>query len=45
MSEEFIKIRKDLETGNRNKISSCVSCNTNGTLQGKDSVELWKKQF
>jgi radical SAM protein with 4Fe4S-binding SPASM domain len=45
MSEEFITIRKDLETGNRNKISSCVSCNTNGILQGKDSVELWKKQF
>lgn len=42
-SDEFIKIRKELEIGNRSNIPSCANCSTNGTLQGKDSVDLWKK--
>jgi radical SAM protein with 4Fe4S-binding SPASM domain len=44
MSLEFIQIRKELELGNRSKIAACSNCNVNGTLQGKESLDLWKKQ-
>jgi len=45
MSQKVLEIRKELELGNRHKMPACANCNTNGTLQGHDSVEIWKKQF
>jgi len=45
MSKQFIDIRKNLANGDRYKIKSCENCNTKGTLQGKESVEVWKKQL
>jgi MoaA/NifB/PqqE/SkfB family radical SAM enzyme len=42
MSEDFISVRKKLVNGERHLFSSCANCNTNGTMQGKESADLWQ---
>jgi len=41
--EEFIKVRSQLAKGNRVG-PACANCNTNGTLVGKESVDLFIKE-
>jgi MoaA/NifB/PqqE/SkfB family radical SAM enzyme len=42
MSEDFVLVRKQLLEGKRDMMSSCTNCNTNGTVQGKESSDLWQ---
>lgn len=41
MSEKFINVRGKLEKGLRNNLSACKLCDTNGTMQGYESVAVW----
>lgn len=42
-SEQFVKVRKKLDKGNRSSLAACKGCNTSGTQNGFESVSLWQK--
>lgn len=43
--ELFASYRKELIKGNRKNCTPCNYCDVNGTLQGRDSFEIWKKHY
>lgn len=43
-SDQFVEVRKKLEKGLRKNLPACKNCNTNGTMQGYDSVAIWKEK-
>ncbi len=45
LGETFASYRKELIKGNRKNCIPCNHCDVNGTLQGKDSFEIWKKKY
>lgn len=42
MNEDFMNVRKKLEQGLRKDLPACKGCDTNGTMQGYESVVIWK---
>jgi MoaA/NifB/PqqE/SkfB family radical SAM enzyme len=45
MSDSFIDVRQKLEKGLRKDLSACAGCNTNGTMQGYESVAIWQDRL
>lgn len=45
MSENFIEVRKRLNTGQRQDLLACKNCDTCGTQNGFESVRLWQEIF
>lgn len=45
MSKEFAYVRRHLKTGNRQCLSACKNCDTNGTYYGSPSVDEWTKKI
>jgi MoaA/NifB/PqqE/SkfB family radical SAM enzyme len=45
MSELFINVRRKLEKGLRKDLSACKNCDTNGTMQGYESVAIWRDRI
>ena len=43
--ESFASYRKELIKGNRKNCTPCNHCDINGTLQGRESFELWKNHY
>lgn len=41
MSDHFVSIRKELLLGNREGLSACTNCNTNGCKSGEGSAKIW----
>jgi MoaA/NifB/PqqE/SkfB family radical SAM enzyme len=45
MSENFVEIRKQLNTGHRQDLLACKNCDTCGTQNGFESVRIWQETF
>lgn len=45
MDNTFVNIRKKLEQGLRKDLPACVDCDTNGTMQGFESVAIWQDRL
>jgi MoaA/NifB/PqqE/SkfB family radical SAM enzyme len=45
MSDSFTDVRQKLEKGLRKDLSACAGCDTNGTMQGYESVAIWKEKI
>lgn len=45
MSEEFVEVRKKLAKGLRKDLPACKGCDTNGTMQGFESVAVWQDRM
>lgn len=45
MSEKFIDVRNKLEKGLRKDLPACKNCDTNGTMQGYESVSVWRDKI
>jgi MoaA/NifB/PqqE/SkfB family radical SAM enzyme len=45
MSDSFIAVRQKLEKGLRKDLPACAGCDTNGTMQGYESVAIWQNRL
>jgi MoaA/NifB/PqqE/SkfB family radical SAM enzyme len=45
MSDEFSLVRSKLEKGLRKQLPACQNCDTNGTMQGYESVAVWQDRM
>lgn len=45
MSNDFVEVRKKLEKGLRKELPACAGCDTNGTMQGYESVAAWQSNL
>lgn len=44
MSDQFVEVREKLQNGLRKDLAACQGCDTNGTMQGYESVAAWIKK-
>jgi MoaA/NifB/PqqE/SkfB family radical SAM enzyme len=43
--EKFVEVRRKLEKGLRKELPACKNCDTNGTMQGYESVAIWRNRI